>query len=248
MGPKNKGGSPFDALKDLKKKLATEEADAAEKARIAKAKANALAESKEAARLRARALGAGRAAENAKLEVLSEEELFTQAMSGVKPIDQPPEPPRKPSPKVETATKIIDEDLQELIDVVEGRIALDYTTSDEFVEGRALDCSFLQLDKLKKGDFSVEGHIDLHGLNREEAKIAVAEFLQKSQLKGHRCVLIVSGRGLRSPGGVPVIKQSLVRWLAEGKLSKKVLAFSSAQAHDGGLGALYVLLRRAGTS
>lgn len=237
-------GSPFDALKKLKKKLAAEEAEAAEKARVAKAKANALAESKEAARLRAQALGAGRPAENARLDALSEAELFEQAMSGVKPIDRKSEPPRKPLPQVTPAAEYVDEELQEFIDVVEGRVALDYSASDEFVQARALDCSFLQLDKLKKGDFAVEGHIDLHGLNRDEAKAAVTEFLEKSQLKGHRCVLIVSGRGLRSPGGVPVIKQALVKWLAEGKLSRKVLAFSSAQAHDGGLGALYVLLRR----
>lgn len=228
---KNKG-SPFEVLRDLKKKLEVQEkAQAQERSQV---RAREVAEAKR------------RAAEPKKpppASRLSDAELFANAMQGVRRLEA--DIIQKPRREIIVEPEeVTDSSLQELIDVVEGRAPLDYTASDEWVEGRARDCNRVQLSKLKNGDFAVESHIDLHGLSRDDAKQAVNDFLMKAMAKGQRCVLIVCGRGLRSPGGVPVLKEALVSWLAHGKLSRKILAFSSAQVHDGGVGAIYVLLRK----
>ena len=62
--------------------------------------------------------------------------------------------------------------------------------------------------------------------------------------KDLRCVRIVHGRGKNSPGGVPVLKQNLPRWLSRGPARLIVLAYTSALPRDGGAGATYVLIRR----
>jgi DNA-nicking Smr family endonuclease len=86
--------------------------------------------------------------------------------------------------------------------------------------------------------------VDLHGLGTEAAKEALERFLVESRRRGHRCVLVVHGRGLHSKDQVPVIKERMGAWLSRGRLSKIVLAFATARPTDGGAGASYVLLRR----
>ncbi|HZY03963.1 MAG TPA: Smr/MutS family protein, partial [Anaeromyxobacteraceae bacterium] len=61
-----------------------------------------------------------------------------------------------------------------------------------------------------------------------------------------RCVLLVHGRGLHSEKQVPVLKEALRGWLATARFGRHVLAFATARPQDGGAGAVYVLLRRAG--
>ena len=58
-------------------------------------------------------------------------------------------------------------------------------------------------------------------------------------------MLVVTGRGLHSKDQVSVLKDALKRWMATGRFSRHVLAFATARPHDGGAGAVYVLLRRA---
>ena len=72
----------------------------------------------------------------------------------------------------------------------------------------------------------------------------VERFIAESHARGLRCLRIVHGRGLNSPGGVSVLKSSLPRWLARGQARRIVLAYTSALPNDGGTGASYVLLRR----
>jgi DNA-nicking Smr family endonuclease len=69
----------------------------------------------------------------------------------------------------------------------------------------------------------------------------VEQFLKESMIKGHRCIKIIHGRGLRSPKG-PVLKEALIKWLS-GRYRKHIIAFVTARQCDGGLGALYILLR-----
>jgi len=76
----------------------------------------------------------------------------------------------------------------------------------------------------------------------DEAKEELQSFLQKARRCGHRCLLVVHGRGLHSLGKAPVLKQKLVQWLTRGFLRKEIVAFCSARPHDGGVGATYVLL------
>ena len=98
--------------------------------------------------------------------------------------------------------------------------------------------------KLRQGDFSRQASLDLHGMTAEEAQAEVEQFVLGTARAGLRCILLVHGRGLNSPGQVPVIKDRLKSWLTRGKLARVVLAFATARPYDGGPGALYVLLRR----
>ncbi|HZH14073.1 MAG TPA: Smr/MutS family protein, partial [Archangium sp.] len=100
------------------------------------------------------------------------------------------------------------------------------------------------LRSLRRGDFSLQGRLDLHGMTQAEAKGAVDRFLNESRRAHKRCVLIVHGRGLNSQDQIPVLKQSIRVWLSQKSIGKTVLAFATARPQDGGAGAVYVLLRR----
>ena len=98
------------------------------------------------------------------------------------------------------------------------------------------------LRDLRRGRWTIQNHIDLHGLNRHDAHQEVAVFLAESLQAGKRCVRIVHGRGYGSPGREGILRQLVKGWLCR---RKDVLAFCHAPACDGGEGALWVLLRAA---
>ena len=93
--------------------------------------------------------------------------------------------------------------------------------------------------KLRKGHWSLQGQIDLHGLRSDEAREALGQFLRDAHKKGWRCVRVVHGKGLGSPGKTPVLKAKVQRWLVQ---KNEVLSFVQAKAAEGGAGALVVLL------
>ena len=93
--------------------------------------------------------------------------------------------------------------------------------------------------KLRKGEWSIQGQIDLHGLRSDEARNAMGQFIRDAKRMGWRCVRVVHGKGLGSPGKEPVLKSKVQRWLVQ---KKEVLAFVQAKPSDGGGGALLVLL------
>jgi DNA-nicking Smr family endonuclease len=93
--------------------------------------------------------------------------------------------------------------------------------------------------KLRKGGWSIQGEIDLHGLRTEEARVALAEFIRISHRHGLRCLRVVHGKGLGSPGKTAVLKPKVHSWLIQ---KNQVMAFVKAKAAEGGAGALVVLL------
>jgi len=93
--------------------------------------------------------------------------------------------------------------------------------------------------RLRRGHWSIQAQLDLHGLRRDEARTALSDFLAAAARRGWRCVRIVHGKGLGSPGRAPVLKAKVQRWLAQ---SDAVIAFAQASAPQGGAGALLVLL------
>jgi DNA-nicking Smr family endonuclease len=94
--------------------------------------------------------------------------------------------------------------------------------------------------RLRKGDWSIQGEVDLHGLRREEAREALANFIRDAHKRGWRCVRVVHGKGLGSPGKTPVLKGRVQSWLVQ---KSEVLAFVQARGDEGGAGALVVLLK-----
>ncbi|OYU10727.1 MAG: DNA mismatch repair protein MutS [Comamonadaceae bacterium PBBC1] len=96
--------------------------------------------------------------------------------------------------------------------------------------------------KLRKGDWSIQREIDLHGLRSEQARVALAEFIRIAHRQGLRCLRVVHGKGLGSPGKSPILKSKVHSWLIQ---KNQVMAFVQAKPAEGGAGALVVLLKPA---
>jgi DNA-nicking Smr family endonuclease len=93
--------------------------------------------------------------------------------------------------------------------------------------------------KLRRGSWSIQRQLDLHGFRREDARNALGSFIREANKAGVRCVRVVHGKGLGSPGKAPVLKGRVQSWLVQ---KKEVLAFVQARPAQGGAGALVVLL------
>ncbi|HET9701847.1 MAG TPA: Smr/MutS family protein [Burkholderiales bacterium] len=96
------------------------------------------------------------------------------------------------------------------------------------------------LRKLKRGHWVIQENLDLHGMNRMEARLCVATFLGECVTRGLRCVRIVHGKGLGSKHRLPVLKAKVRYWLTQ---RDEVLAFCDARQVDGGSGAVIALLK-----
>jgi len=172
----------------------------------------------------------------------SDEELFMQAMSDVKEIKEFRHiAPKKPSLKPVAPDRGEDETITELLKIVRKQSRIRLSDTSEYSEWTFPGARVDLTERLHGGEFSVQAEIDLHGLTEEEAWLEVSGFIENARKAGLRCVKVIHGRGLKSPGK-PVLKGALHRWL-KGQLSKYVLAYSTARACDGGLGATYVMLK-----
>ena len=192
-------------------------------------------------------------ADNAKAQTLAEQariatekraeaerNLFTRAVGKVAPIasqERVWSPPQRPTPRP------LQQDLDD-------EAVMQESMSDEFDITTLLDAddqlSFRRpgigtdvTRKLRKGEWSIQGQIDLHGLRSDEARNAMGQFIRDAKRMGWRCVRVVHGKGLGSPSKEPVLKSKVQRWLVQ---KNEVLAFVQAKPSDGGGGALVVLL------
>ncbi|MDD2884824.1 MAG: Smr/MutS family protein [Dechloromonas sp.] len=170
-----------------------------------------------------------------------EEAALWQAMSGVHPllpsnrvILAPPPPAPRPQHSLADERAALHESLHGPIglqDRLEGGDEAHYLRN-------GLAATVLR--DLRRGRWVLQGELDLHGLNREEARLALAHFLADSLHQGRRCIRVVTGKGLRSPQKLSILRQLVRGWLAQ---RNEVLAYCQARPCDGGDGALLVLLR-----
>ncbi len=166
---------------------------------------------------------------------------FHAAVDGVTPLKKPAKVAHeRPKPPPRPVQREIDE-AAAVVESLHGPFEID----DLLAIGDAT--SFLRpglsrnvLRDLRRGRWTIQNHTDLHGLNRHEAHEEVSRFLSESMQTDKRCVRIVHGRGLGSPGRGGVLRQLVKSWLSR---SKNVLAFCHPPPSDGGEGALWVLLR-----
>jgi len=175
----------------------------------------------------------------------SDDEALAEMMSGVRPLGggkrlaEQAVRLRPSKAELDDAALV----MQELDELVHGNAPFEMNDTEEFVEAAVKGLDRRLLRKLRRGEYAIQAHIDLHGMRREEARLAVARFVERCQTEGKRCVLIVHGRGLGSKDNIPVLKEKLTAWLTRGAIGRRVLAFTSARPWDGGTGAVYVLLR-----
>jgi DNA-nicking Smr family endonuclease len=169
--------------------------------------------------------------------------LFLESVGEVAPVRakaaRVPPPAEAPGVTGEEA-----ESLTRLAELVSTEGPFEVSVEGELVEGAVSGFDERVRRQLRRGEFPVRARLDLHGLSAGEAKRALERFLTEAKLAGHRCVLVVTGRGLHSHAPGPVLKQGAPQWLSQGRPARQVLAFCSARPGDGGAGALYVLLRR----
>ncbi len=162
--------------------------------------------------------------------------LFRDAVKGVRPLkggDRHPPHRAPPSPRPRQSEADEQAALREMRDGPLPDVGEELSYRSDGIQDGVFR-------RLRRGAYRVEAELDLHGMRADEAKLAIVRFLAGCQDRGARVVRIVHGKGLRSKGEGPVLKQRLDGWLRQ---RKDVLAFCSARREHGGTGAVYVLLR-----
>ncbi len=98
----------------------------------------------------------------------------------------------------------------------------------------------MTLRKLRRGHWPVQDRLDLHGNTADAARRLLQAFLREAAQRGLRCVLVIHGKGINSPGGEAVLRRLTRHWLAQ---RPDALAWCDAPPRDGGSGAVLVLLK-----
>ncbi len=178
-------------------------------------------------------------------KVDSDDEAFQREMKNVKRVAW-----RHAPLEAETSrSKIVsNQDLLEnemMKAALAGEPALAITEHPEYIEGWVGVDGKRYLPQLRIGLYSIQACLDLHGLGKEEARQEVEEFITRVSRFRPCCVKIIHGRGLNSSSDRAVLKENLQRWLCSRRMSRRVIAYSSAPVLDGGVGATYILLRSA---
>lgn len=166
-----------------------------------------------------------------------EDEAWIEALKGVKKLPEVEAPPQAPL----------------IIDEAEPTINYQNVYRGESLEalevGATANIDGNTAERFKRGEFKIERRLDLHGFTEKAAYEEVENFIKKSYQSKLRCVLIVTGKGIRKEtddffAGKGIIKERVPQWLNSAEIRPLILSFSYALPIDGGEGALYVLLRR----
>ena len=172
-----------------------------------------------------------------------ERELLREALEGVAPLrkrdrvlHQRSKPPPVPAQRLADEARVLSDSLS---DEIPPDIGLEAGDELSYLQD---GLSAQVLRKLRRGQWVVQDHIDLHGMRSDEARSLLVDFLNEALRKGYRCVRVVHGKGYRSPNREPVLKRKMAQWLRQ---RNEVLAYCEAPAADGGSGATVILLKAA---
>ena len=174
----------------------------------------------------------------------NDEKVFERAMQDVERANWRHDPAETPCPSPRVLPDGGDKDARLFLEAVDGDAAPPILEHPEYIEGWIGVAGLRFLPGLRSGTYSIQGQIDLHGLSRIEARAAVEDFILRMSRERSCCVKIVHGRGINSPTDKAILKESLQHWLTTRRMSQCVVAYASAPYPDGGVGAIYVLLRR----
>lgn len=112
---------------------------------------------------------------------------------------------------------------------------------------------FSQIDgslakRFKREEIKIEAVLDLHGVVEKDAYNQVCSFIKNAYNNKKRCVLIVTGKGVRENDDIfnkrGVLRKSVPQWLSGDEIGYLILAYKNPSEALGGKGALYVLLRK----
>ncbi|MDA8129067.1 MAG: Smr/MutS family protein [Betaproteobacteria bacterium] len=167
--------------------------------------------------------------------------LFRRAVAGAVPL---PPPNRadvaRPRPRPVARQRRADE-RQVLVDALSDPWDWEaaVSTGEELFFARP-GVPIAALRKLRRGGWVIKGELDLHGHTGDEARVALAAFLNRCMIEDRRCVRVIHGKGHGSKNRLPVLKNKVRHWLMQ---REDVLAFCQARTVDGGSGAVIVLLK-----
>lgn len=173
-----------------------------------------------------------------------QQNLFRAAIGAVEPLRahgkahvRPAPPPPKPLLQYQLdEVQALQEAMSDLVDVSS------LLQTDERLSFSRVGVGPDVVQNLRRGKWAIQRQIDLHGLRTDEARQALGGFMREAHQHGIRCVRVVTGKGLGSPGKTSVLKDKVHRWLVQ---RAEVVAFVQAQPAHGGAGALVVLLQPA---
>ena len=170
----------------------------------------------------------------------NERDLFNRAIGATQPLRRvasvplaPERPPPIPVQHQLDEQRVLRESLSDEFDV---ETLLDV---DDAMSFRRPGIGTEITRRLRAGEWAIQQQLDLHGMRSDEAREALGAFIRIANRQGVRCVRVVHGKGLGSPGKQPVLKTKTQRWLIQ---KNEVLAFVQAKPAEGGAGALVVLL------
>ena len=170
--------------------------------------------------------------------------LFQSAVRGVRPISHD----RADTGKPKTDRQRLNT-LRQASTVRTDAIKVDGLSDQFVIDGGAEDELYWardgvqdgQMRKLKAGQVTFEGSLDLHGMTVEKARETLWAFFAEAARMEVRCVRVTHGKAARTDGKRPMIKSHVNTWLRQ---HAQVLGFTSCQARHGGAGAVYVMLKR----
>jgi DNA-nicking Smr family endonuclease len=173
-------------------------------------------------------------------QAASDKDLFIKAAGAVQPLPDKRKLLHKPEQKMPLAMQYQKDEKAVLKEAISDEF--DVSTlleTDEHLSFRRPGIGPDVTRKLRRGDWSIQRQLDLHGLRRDDARESLSIFIREAHKQGIRCVRVVHGKGLGSPGKTPVLKSRVHSWLVQ---KNEVLAFVQAKPAEGGAGALVVLL------
>jgi len=163
--------------------------------------------------------------------------LFRAAIGPVRVFAPPPVPPSPPPPRARV--RMAEQDDGEAWDEFQRLLNITPLEVGDSLRYRRDEVPPHILQRLARGRYALQDELDLHHASATHAGRMLREFLHEAHLHGHRCVRIIHGKGMRSDGGVPVLKNLVDQML---RRRADVLAFHSAPLRQGGTGAVLVLL------
>ncbi|NYE26448.1 Smr/MutS family protein [Pigmentiphaga litoralis] len=187
----------------------------------------------------ARAREAARAAEEARKAAAE----FRSLVGAVKPLKLAPRVEKPVAAPAPFPFKRWEDDKQVLKESISDEYGADWLIeTDETLSYRRQGLGHDVVRKLRRGQWTIQSQLDLHGYRVDEAREALAEFLRGCVKMEFRCVRVIHGKGLGSVNRTPVLKEKVRRWLVQ---KEEVLAFVEAPPNDGGAGVVLVLLKGA---
>ena len=176
-----------------------------------------------------------------------ESDLFKQEMGDVKPLKQALRVPLSKHGDSELSKQARRQSATEVLSKDNNHLSGDYVEMlDPYypLEFKRAGVQHGVFKKLKQGKYTQEARLDLHRMTVERARREVFEFIKQSNEYDLRNVTIVHGKGSHGQSDQALLKSYVNKWLPE---MEEVQAFCSAQPQHGGLGAVYVQLRKSET-